>query len=207
MKAFAVRRRSSQPRAWSSEPSDDVVGPFTGPVHRLRGGPLRVPRNNIEARALGDDLDGDHIIDNQAGMVIDDGGLRGSVTDARSRDDRSRCGRFDVRDPGRRSGRRRYRGGQLYRRRWSAGDRGRWSVRGGQRSSTNRMSRRTGTPGAAPRECCRSWSTPTDDASSCRRCRSISTPDGNGGYDATDPRWAHHAGARDRGSVSRAGLG
>jgi len=48
---------------------DDIVGPFTG-GHRFVVDHLALPTTNAVARELADDLDGDDIVDNQAGMVI-----------------------------------------------------------------------------------------------------------------------------------------
>jgi hypothetical protein len=47
----------------------DVVGPFTGPTQRYVIDAIRVPINSIDARLLADDLDGDGVADNQAGMA------------------------------------------------------------------------------------------------------------------------------------------
>ncbi len=55
---------------WSAPSSDDVVGPFTGEVHRYAVDRITLPINNTAARDLGDDLNGDRRIDNQLGMVI-----------------------------------------------------------------------------------------------------------------------------------------
>lgn len=48
----------------------DVVGPYTGPIQRYVVDDFLFPRSNDEARQLGDDLDGDRVPDNQAGLVI-----------------------------------------------------------------------------------------------------------------------------------------
>ena len=50
--------------------SDDVVGPFTGARHRFVIDRFELPHTSSEARAVGDDLDGDQIVDNQLGLVI-----------------------------------------------------------------------------------------------------------------------------------------
>ncbi|MEO8699933.1 MAG: hypothetical protein ABI867_07805 [Kofleriaceae bacterium] len=54
----------------SSEPSNDVVGPFTGEARRFVIDRFELPMNNVDARALAVDLDGDGTVDNQAGMVL-----------------------------------------------------------------------------------------------------------------------------------------
>src|SRR5258706_11414606 len=57
--------------ACTSRPDDgDVVGPFTGPVHRYVVDRFQLPLNNREARAFGDDLNGDMTVDNQLGMLF-----------------------------------------------------------------------------------------------------------------------------------------
>lgn len=55
--------------ACSSPASNDVVGPFTGPVHRYVVDAITIPHESGEAQAMGDDLDGDGKIDNQLGSV------------------------------------------------------------------------------------------------------------------------------------------
>jgi hypothetical protein len=50
--------------------SDDVVGPFTGEVHRYVVDSFTFPASGDEARQLGDDLNGDDTVDNQFGMVV-----------------------------------------------------------------------------------------------------------------------------------------
>lgn len=50
--------------------NDDVVGPFTGPVHRYAISAYQLPQNNHEAHDTADDLNGDGYVDNQLGMVI-----------------------------------------------------------------------------------------------------------------------------------------
>jgi hypothetical protein len=63
--------------ACASQPaSTDIVGPFTGPVHRYAIDRFDLPTTNNTARQEGDDLDGDGTIDNQLGMVM--GALRGT---------------------------------------------------------------------------------------------------------------------------------
>jgi len=48
----------------------DVVGPFTGPVHRFVVDSFTFSTDNAAALQLGDDLDGDGYVDNQFGMVF-----------------------------------------------------------------------------------------------------------------------------------------
>lgn len=64
----------------ASPTSDDVVGPFTGARHRFVIDRFELPLNNNAARALGDDLDGDGIVDNQLGMVIGTLAIQGDTT-------------------------------------------------------------------------------------------------------------------------------
>lgn len=64
----------------SSPTSDDVVGPFTGATHRFVIDRFELPLNNNAARSVGDDLDGDGIIDNQLGMLIGTLALQGHTT-------------------------------------------------------------------------------------------------------------------------------
>lgn len=52
-----------------ASPSDDVVGPFTGPVHRYVVDRIDVPRDSAQATAFAADLDGDGDADNQLGVV------------------------------------------------------------------------------------------------------------------------------------------
>src|SRR3954470_17393578 len=54
--------------ACTSSPPPDA--PFTGTVSRYAIDRFDLPRNNNDARQLGDDLDGDRAIDNQVGVVI-----------------------------------------------------------------------------------------------------------------------------------------
>jgi len=54
----------------TAPPSDDVVGPFTGARHRFVIDRFELPRNTVEARELGDDLDGDLEADNALGSVL-----------------------------------------------------------------------------------------------------------------------------------------
>lgn len=57
--------------ACASEPAtDDIVGPFTGPVHRYVVDAFSVPTTNTQARELGGDLNGDKTADNQLGMCF-----------------------------------------------------------------------------------------------------------------------------------------
>lgn len=51
-------------------PDDDITGPYTGTRHRFVVDGFRFPLNNNAARDLGDDLDGDRIVDNRFGMVM-----------------------------------------------------------------------------------------------------------------------------------------
>jgi hypothetical protein len=48
----------------------DVVGPFTGPTQRYVVDAIRLPQNSTEARALADDLNGDGVVENQAGAAM-----------------------------------------------------------------------------------------------------------------------------------------
>ncbi len=50
--------------------SGDVVGPFTGPEHRYVVDRMTLPATSDDAKALGDDLDGNGTIDNQLGVVF-----------------------------------------------------------------------------------------------------------------------------------------
>lgn len=54
--------------ACTSAPPTDA--PFTGQVHRYAIDTFDLPTSNQQARVLADDLDGDHQVDNQVGMVI-----------------------------------------------------------------------------------------------------------------------------------------
>jgi hypothetical protein len=54
----------------SSVDNHDVVGPFTGPIHRYAISSYALPRTSTEARVSGDDLDGDGAVDNQLGLVF-----------------------------------------------------------------------------------------------------------------------------------------
>lgn len=49
---------------------NDIVGPYTGPVHRFVVAGIELPRTNVRARELGDDLDGDGEVDNVLGYAI-----------------------------------------------------------------------------------------------------------------------------------------
>jgi hypothetical protein len=64
----------------AAPPSDDVVGPFTGARHRFVIDRIELPHDYNSARALGDDLDGDGIVDNQLGSVIGSLAGQGNVT-------------------------------------------------------------------------------------------------------------------------------
>lgn len=57
--------------ACTSDPSPrDVVGPYTGPVHRFVVDHFVMPLNSTQARELGADLDGDNRPDNQLGAAL-----------------------------------------------------------------------------------------------------------------------------------------
>ncbi len=58
----------------------DIVGPYTGEVARYTVDRFDLPVNNVTARDLGDDLDGDKAIDNQLGMVLATLGSQGDIT-------------------------------------------------------------------------------------------------------------------------------
>lgn len=49
--------------------SSDVVGPFSGAIHRYVVDSLALPLTSDDARAMGDDLDGDGTVDNALGGV------------------------------------------------------------------------------------------------------------------------------------------
>jgi hypothetical protein len=53
----------------ASSPSNDVVGPFTGPIHRFAIDAITVPRDSAEADRYAADLDGDGKPENQLGLV------------------------------------------------------------------------------------------------------------------------------------------
>jgi len=57
----------------------DVVGPFTGTTHTYYIDAFTLPMHSTEARAMGDDLDGDHMVDNWLGSSI--GALAGLGND------------------------------------------------------------------------------------------------------------------------------
>jgi len=54
----------------TESPSDDVTGPFTGPIQRFVVDELVVPNTQPAARDAGLDLDGNGVIDNQGGSVL-----------------------------------------------------------------------------------------------------------------------------------------
>ncbi len=57
--------------ACASEPApDDIVGPFTGPVHRYVVDGFVIPTTGTQARELGGDLNGDKTADNQLGQIF-----------------------------------------------------------------------------------------------------------------------------------------
>jgi len=53
----------------TSSSTHDVVGPFTGDTHTYYVDAFTFPKSSMEARMLGDDLDGDRTADNQLGEV------------------------------------------------------------------------------------------------------------------------------------------
>ncbi|MGE5182952.1 MAG: hypothetical protein ACM31C_12855, partial [Acidobacteriota bacterium] len=55
--------------ACTTSSSSDIVGPFTGPVHRYVVDRFTLAANTMQARQLGDDLNGDGSIDNELGAV------------------------------------------------------------------------------------------------------------------------------------------
>lgn len=57
--------------ACASDPGpDDIVGPFTGPVHRFVVDRFIIPASTTQARELGADLDGEGTVDNQLGFAF-----------------------------------------------------------------------------------------------------------------------------------------
>jgi hypothetical protein len=60
--------------------SGDVTGPFTGTPRRYVIDSFSIPTNTAQARALGDDLNGDKTVDNQLGQVIGFLGSYGNQT-------------------------------------------------------------------------------------------------------------------------------
>jgi hypothetical protein len=52
-----------------SSPGNDVVGPFTGPIHRFAADVVAVPIDSADASAIAGDLDGDGKADNRLGAV------------------------------------------------------------------------------------------------------------------------------------------
>ncbi len=54
----------------TSSGSDDIVGPFTGPVTRYVADGFTFPTTNHAAFDVGDDLDGNGTVDNELGQVI-----------------------------------------------------------------------------------------------------------------------------------------
>jgi len=54
----------------SSPPDHDVVGPFTGDVHRFVVDAITLPTSTSIARQVGDDVNGDGVVDNQAGSIM-----------------------------------------------------------------------------------------------------------------------------------------
>ncbi|MDB4954806.1 MAG: hypothetical protein JWO36_2375 [Myxococcales bacterium] len=54
----------------TSTDSNDVVGPYTGPVRRYVVDGFTLPHNGSDARATADDLDGDGVVDNRLGTTI-----------------------------------------------------------------------------------------------------------------------------------------
>jgi len=55
--------------ACASPASDDVTGPFTGPVHRFVIDAIAVPRDAAQTMTFGADLDGNGTVDNKLGHV------------------------------------------------------------------------------------------------------------------------------------------
>jgi hypothetical protein len=53
-----------------SSSGGDVVGPFSGPVHRFSIDTMTLPITSDQAQQLGDDLDGDGNVNNQLGVVF-----------------------------------------------------------------------------------------------------------------------------------------
>ncbi|HEY5920193.1 MAG TPA: hypothetical protein VIV11_00925 [Kofleriaceae bacterium] len=56
--------------ACMSSDNGDIVGPFTGSVHRFVVDRFSLPTTSTDARAIGDDLDGDGRVDNQLGTAL-----------------------------------------------------------------------------------------------------------------------------------------
>lgn len=54
----------------SGNVDNDVVGPFTGSVHRYAISAYQLPRSHQQARDTADDLNGDGHVDNQLGMLF-----------------------------------------------------------------------------------------------------------------------------------------
>lgn len=54
----------------TQDDSNDVTGPYTGAPRRFVIDSFTFAKNNTEARALGRDVNGDKVVDNQVGMVI-----------------------------------------------------------------------------------------------------------------------------------------
>jgi hypothetical protein len=50
--------------------SGDIVGPFTGPTHRFVVDRFSLPVTSADAKAIGDDLDGNGRVDNQLGATL-----------------------------------------------------------------------------------------------------------------------------------------
>lgn len=65
-----MRRLGLLALAACSSHGGDVVGPFTGPVHRYVVDTMTLPVTSDQAHELGDDLDGDGTINNQLGVVF-----------------------------------------------------------------------------------------------------------------------------------------
>lgn len=57
-----------------------MTGPYTGTVHRFVVDQFSFPTTTTEARAVGDDLDGDNTVDNQLGLTIATLNSFGNVT-------------------------------------------------------------------------------------------------------------------------------
>lgn len=59
---------------------DDIVGPFTGPVHRYVVDRFHLPTTTTAARELGADLDGNRGVDNQLGLAFSFLATAGNLT-------------------------------------------------------------------------------------------------------------------------------
>jgi hypothetical protein len=59
---------------------DDPPPPVTGPTHRFIVDSIDLPKTNNQAREMGDDLNGDRVVDNQIGMILATLNSQGDVT-------------------------------------------------------------------------------------------------------------------------------